>query len=169
MLEAINVEVVQNMDLAIPVMQEAGKWLQESGKNPSKWWLPENLNPKFLLQYAKEHEFYAAIANDKLAAAAIFQLSQSAQNWHNIDIDNPQPALYIHWLCVSRTFAGQGLPKIMIDFAAGLAKENNIQLLRADTNAEIIKLRKIYENLGFSLVSIEDEDYRRTAFYQKKL
>ncbi len=31
------------------------------------------------------------------------------------------------------------------------------------------KLRKIYENLGFHLVATIQEDYRKTAFYQKKI
>ncbi|MEK7451230.1 MAG: GNAT family N-acetyltransferase, partial [Patescibacteria group bacterium] len=78
-------------------------------------------------------------------------------------------ALYVHYLCVHRDFAGTGLPKLMIDFAAQKALENNIKLLRVDTNASMMKLRKIYEELGFTLVGIEQEDYRKTAFYQKKI
>ena len=57
----------------------------------------------------------------------------------------------------------------MIDFAEKKARENNINLLRVDTNASETKLRKIYEKLGFRLVAVEQEDYRQTAFYQKKI
>ena len=62
-----------------------------------------------------------------------------------------------------------GLPKIIIDFAAHLAQGENIGLLRVDTNANEMKLRKIYEDLGFYLVAVQKGDYRETAFYQKKL
>ena len=31
------------------------------------------------------------------------------------------------------------------------------------------KLKKIYENLGFKLADIQEENYRKTAFYQKKV
>ncbi len=55
----------------------------------------------------------------------------------------------------------------MVDFAEKLAEKHNRELLRVDSNAEETKLRKIYEDLGFNLVTIKQEDYRKTAFYQK--
>lgn len=165
----IPVGVIKDIDLAISVMRNAGKWLQESGKNPSKWWQLKNLNRKFLLQYAKPQEFYVVLVNKKPAAAAIVQPSQEAQDWKNIDKNNPQRALYIHWLCVHREFASMGLPKVIINFATELARKKNIGLLRADTNADELKLCKIYEDLGFHQVAVEQEDYRRTAFYQKRV
>ena len=150
-------------------MRSAGKWLEESGKNPSKWWKLENLNPEFLLKYAKPQEFFVALVNEKPAAAAVLQLNQNSQDWKRIDKDQEKKALYIHWLCVEREFKGKNLPKVMIDFAEKKARENNINLLRVDTNASETKLRKIYEKLGFRLVAVEQEDYRQTAFYQKKI
>jgi len=146
------IKIVQDVDQAIMVMRDAGRWLEESGKNPSKWWQLKNLNKKFLFQYTKPEEFYVVLVDDKPAAAAILQFSQKT--------------LYIHWLCVARRFAGQGLPKIIVDFAKKLASEKNIKSLQADTNADEAKLRKIYEDLGFRLMAIKQEDYRKTAFYQ---
>lgn len=143
--------------------------MQESGKEVSKWWKLENLNSEFLLQYAKPEEFYVALVIGKPAAAAILQLSQSAQDWHNIDKGQPRPALYIHWLCVSRKHSGKGLPKTMVDFAEQKARENGISLMRVDTNAKEKKLREIYEGLGFELAGVIQEDYRTTAFYQKNV
>ncbi len=151
-----SLEIVQDVNQAISVIRNAARWLKDSGKNPSKWWQLKNLNRKFLFRYVKPNEFYVILVNKKPAAAAILQLSQNAQDWKHVDKNRPQPALYIHWLCVHRQFAGRGLPKIMVDFAAKLAKENNINLLRADTDADETKLRKIYRS-----------DSRRTAFYQK--
>lgn len=52
-------------------------------------------------------------------------------------------ALYIHYLCVDRLFSGLGLSKSMIDFAEQYANDKNIKLLRVDTNAEEMKLRRI--------------------------
>ena len=57
----------------------------------------------------------------------------------------------------------------MVDFAKNLAKKNKVRFLRADTNAEKLKLRKIYEDLGFKLAAEEQEDYRKTALYEKKV
>ena len=75
------VKVIQGIDKAIFVMRDAGKWLEETGKKPSKWWRLENLNRKFLLQYAKPQEFYVAQVDGKPAAVAILQFSQNAQDW----------------------------------------------------------------------------------------
>ncbi|NOQ55576.1 MAG: GNAT family N-acetyltransferase [Nanohaloarchaea archaeon] len=161
------IEIVQDMDTSISVMYHAGTWLETSGKKPSKWWKPENLNQQALLQYVKPDEFYTVMVNGEQAAAVILQFGQNSQDWKCIDKDNPVSALYIHWLCVERKYASTGLPKVVMDFAEQKAIENNISFLRADTNAEIMKLRKVYEDVGFELVSIEQEDYRKTAFYQR--
>ncbi|MBU1326846.1 GNAT family N-acetyltransferase [Patescibacteria group bacterium] len=165
----MSTEIHQDINKAILIVRDAGRWLKESGKNPSKWWLLKNLNKKFLLKYAKPEEFYVALVDNKPAAAAVLQFSQKAQDWKSIDKDKLKSVLYIHWLCVHRKFAGKGFPKIMVDFAEKLAKEKNVKLLRADTNAKEMKLRKIYEDLGFNFVGVEQENYRHTAFFQKKI
>lgn len=169
MISSKLIRILQDVDLAILVMRDAGKWLAKSGKNPSKWWQLQNLNRKFLLQYAKPEEFYVVLIDNKPAAAAILQINQQGQDWQIVDKGSPRSALYIHWLCVTRQFAGKNLPGVMVDFAKKLAKEKDISLLRADTNAAESKLRRVYEDLGFKLLTTLKEDYRTTAFYQMKL
>ncbi len=159
--------LIQDMDRTIAVMHSVGQWMLDSGKNPSKWWLPENLNEEFLTQYAQPEEFYVVEIDGKDAGAAIFQMSQNSQDWKTLDKGHPPQALYIHWLCVAREFAGKGVPKMIISYARELAKKNNIHLLRVDTNASETILRNMYEDLEFSLVGVEKEDYRTTAFYQR--
>ena len=162
-------EVVNDVDKAILVMRDAGKWMVDSGIAPSKWWDLPNLNKEFLFQYAKAEEFYVCLVNHEPAAAAILQFSQNAQDWEKIDKDKKIPALYIHWLCVMRKFAGKNFTKSIIDFASEMAKKKKIKYLRVDTNAEEEKLRNLYENLGFKLQEIIKEDYRTTAFYEKEV
>ncbi|MEX0616734.1 MAG: GNAT family N-acetyltransferase [Candidatus Woykebacteria bacterium] len=162
-------KIVQDTDKAITVMHSAGEWIKDSGKYLSKWWDPENLNRESLLRHAEPDEFFVGLVDEKPAVATIFQLNQRNQDWSSVDKDYPKKALYIHWLSVEREFAGMGLPKLMIDFATHQAQEKNIRLLRLDTNVEEVKLRKIYEDLGFRLVSVAKEDNHKTAFYQKTL
>jgi len=166
-LEGKLIDIIQDMDQAISVLRNVSRWMEDSGKNPSKWWKLENLNSDFLSQYAKPEEFYVALVDKKPAAAAIIQANQNSQDWSFIDKGKSTTAMYIHWLCVDRQFAGMGLPKIMVDFAERQARDRNIKLLRVDTNADEMKLRSIYEKLGFHLVTIKKENYRKTAFYQK--
>lgn len=162
-------EIVNDIDKAIVVMRDAGAWLKESGQHVSKWWDLDNLNKEFLLQYAKPEEFYVGILHNKPAAAEILQINQNGQDWESVDKGNPPKALYIHWLAVAREFAGQNLSNKMIDFAMEKAKENNCTVLRVDTNAKETKLRELYEKLGFSLTTFAKEDYRETAFYERKI
>jgi GNAT superfamily N-acetyltransferase len=162
-------EVVQDVDKAIAVMRDAAEWLEASGKNPSKWWQPSNMTRAFLLQHAEPSEFYAVLVDGQPAAAAILQDNQRNQSWESVDGKTSPPALYIHWLCVARRFAGKGLPKLIIGFAERQAAAKGLQYVRVDANAGETRLRKIYEDLGFKLAAVVKEDYRQTAFYQKKV
>lgn len=163
------VTIVHDMDRAVSLMKHAGRWLISSGKPISKWWHPDNLNKEFLLQYVSPDEWYVALVDGVPAGAAAFQFSQKSQDWAVVDGDNPKPALYVHWLCVSRAFAGRGMPRALIDFAAQKAKDQGVSLLRVDTNAEEEKLCRIYESLGFVKEAVTDEGYRKSALYQKQL
>ncbi len=163
------VAIIRDMDRAIGVMQEAGKWIVDSGKKSTKWWKPENLNKEFLLRYLRPDEFYVVLVDGVPAAAAGLQIARNSQDWKTVDGDNAQPALYIHWLCVSRAFAGKGIPQILMDFAATLAKKQTIGLVRVDTDADEGKLRAMYESFGFALQKVQKEEYRRSALYQKQI
>jgi len=169
MIKPKNSLIVQDVDKAISVIHSAGAWLEKSGRNSSKWWQPQNLNKQFLLQYAEANEFYVLLIDNKPAAAMILQLTERNQSWKSVDKKHPKRAVYIHWLAVDREFAGQGLPKLMIDFAAKFAKEKNVSLLRLDTNADEPKLMRIYENLSFEPMGVEREENHNTVFYQKTL
>ena len=160
-------EIIQDMDQAITVLHSVAIWLEKSGKNPSKWWQPKNMNREFFLQHAEPSEFYVVLVEGAPAAAAILQNTERNQSWKSIDKDKKVTALYIHWLCVSREFAGTGLPNIIINFAAQKALSCNIHVLRLDADAKEKKLTEIYEKLGFYLVTIEQDSHGETAFYQK--
>ncbi|HVZ12103.1 MAG TPA: GNAT family N-acetyltransferase [Patescibacteria group bacterium] len=164
-----DIKFVQDVDATISVMKDAGEWLLSSGKHPSKWWKPDNMDRDFLLQHADTDQFYTGIVDKKSVVGAILQFDQRNQDWGVVDGEKSPDALYIHWLCVRRGYEKKGYPKQMIDFAAKIAREKDIKYLRADTNADETKLRNVYEDLGFKLIKIIQEDYRKTAYYQKMI
>src|SRR5579883_1691614 len=135
-----NIEITNDVDKALEVLHDAAEWLQESGKNPNKWWQPQNMNREFMLKQAEPNEFYVGCMNNIPAVAMILQDNQRNQNWHYIDKHKEVKALYIHWLCVARKFAGKGLPEKMVSFAHTYAKEHSLSFLRVDTNADEEKL-----------------------------
>src|SRR3989344_5128677 len=145
-------KIIQDADKAIEVMHGVGEWMEKSGLNPSLWWQPQNMNRNFLLQHVDPTEFYVAVINDVPTASVVLQDSERNQSWKSVDGDAPQKALYIHWLCVARDFAGQGLSKTMVDFAVREALKRELKLLRLDADANNKKLCSLYEGLGFELM-----------------
>lgn len=163
----MTINFTQDIDKAIAVMYNAARWLEDSGLKPSKWWRPQNMNRDFLLRYTEPDEYYVVLIDGQPAASMVLQETERNQSWQTVDGNKPQKALYLHWLCVHRDFAGKNLPQHMVDFSQKLAKKKKIKFLRVDCNADEIKLREVYERLGFKLIKIVKEEYRRTAFYHK--
>jgi len=143
--------------------------MEKSGLNPSSWWKPENMNIEFLFKHTEPDEYYVAMVGDKPAASMVLQETERNQSWKSVDRDKQKKALYIHWLCVHRDFAGKGFPKKMVDFAKVEAKKRGFSLLRLDTSANEKKLCLVYEDLGFILMGTEDDSGHKTAFYQDRV
>ena len=164
-----SVEIVQDIDKAILVLYDAGKWLKETGKNTSKWWDPQNMNKDFLLKHSEPNEFYALLIDGKPAGAMILQENERNQSWKSIDKDRSVEALHVHWLCVARQFSGRDLPKKLVEFAVEHARRRGFKRLRLDTDANKEKLMKMYERLGFTLMGVDQDEEEKTAFYEKRV
>lgn len=163
------IEIVQDMDKSIEIMLNVGLWMEKMGLEPSVWWKPENMNCNFLLKHTEADEYYVALINGKPAASMVLQETERNQSWKSVDREEPKKSLYLHWLCVHRDFAGQGLSGVMVDYATKEAKRRGFKLLRLDTDANEEKLCRLYESLGFRLMGTEKEENRTTAFYQRLL
>ena len=83
-----SIKVIQDREQAISVMRNANKWMKEKNIPISKWWDLKNLNKDFLLQYAKQEEFYCVLVDSIQAAAAILQINQNSQDWKSVDKNN---------------------------------------------------------------------------------
>jgi len=140
------VKIIQSFEKGIVVMHNAGLWMEKSGLKPNKWWKPENMNRNFILKHTEPDEFYVALVGDKPAASMVLQETERNQSWKSVDGDKPKRALYLHWLCVQRDFAGKGFPKVMVEFAKGAEKPTvkggflGVLELTADQVLELAKL-----------------------------
>lgn len=159
-------KIIQDTDKAIEVMHNVGCWMKESGLSISQWWMPENMNAKFLLKHTEPDEYYVGLVDDKAVASMILQESERNQSWKTVDGDNPQKALYLHWLCVHRDYAGKGYSIDLVEFAKKEAFRRGFKLLRLDTDANNPKLCSLYEGAGFVRMGTEAEGGHNTAFYQ---
>lgn len=162
-------KIIKDLDKSIEVMNNVGLWMEKSGLKPTKWWKPENMNQEFMLKHAEPDEFYVALINNKPAASMVLQETERNQSWKSIDGEKPKNALYLHWLCVHRDFAGRGLSLKMVKFAKKEARRRGFNILRLDTNADEEKLCQLYDDMGFRLMGVEKEGKHSTAFYELKL
>ncbi|MBQ8383308.1 MAG: GNAT family N-acetyltransferase [Clostridia bacterium] len=74
-------------------------------------------------------------------------------------------SLYIHKLAVRRAYAGQGFALEMIDYVKSLSVERGINQVRLDCRAYKHKLRRLYEEAGFTLVKEAVLGDYSAAFY----
>lgn len=162
-------QIINDTDTAIHLMHEVSLWMKKNGLVHSKWWEPENMNREFMLKQAEPSEFFVAIVDGKPAASVILQDTERNQSWKYIDKNEPKKALYIHWLTVNRELAGQGLPKIMVDFAVDEARKKNLGLLRLDTDVNQPKLMKVYKDLGFKIMGVQQEIENKIAYFQREI
>lgn len=167
----MNIQVIQDRDLAIEIIRHVGAWLRDTHKaNYSKWWDPDKLTAEFLGQYARPEEFYVIKVDGKPAAASVIQPgeTQIVQDWSSIDEGASPKAIYLAWVAVEREFAGHGLVARLIEKTEELARQKGCDRLRLDTYAGEPKLRDVYESLGFRLVGTAQEQDHTTAFYEKR-
>lgn len=74
-------------------------------------------------------------------------------------------SLYIHKLAVKRAFGGQGFAHEMIDYVKSLSVERQINEVRLDCRSYKEKLRRLYEDAGFTLVKEAVIGDYSAAFY----
>jgi ribosomal protein S18 acetylase RimI-like enzyme len=162
--------IVQDMNKALEVMHNVGSWMFAEGISTSDWWNPNNMNEKFMLQHSEPEEYYVLLINDKPAASVILQDNERNLSWEVIDGQNTQKSLYVHWLAVHRDFAGQKLSHKLLDFAIKKAKEQGLDKVRLDTNADSEILMNLYKDYGFKIRGIEPYgDGHRLAYFELKL
>jgi ribosomal protein S18 acetylase RimI-like enzyme len=154
----LNVEFVVDFERAIAVMREAASWLAESSRAASSFWPLEMLTPEGLASFADPDEFYVGLVDGDSAIAAVLRTSPVEQLWSLADGNRNINALYIYWLAVSRRFAGQGWPAMLMNFAKTRAQQIGCDRLRLAVAGSEPKLIDVYERLGFEqVIEVFDE------------
>jgi GNAT superfamily N-acetyltransferase len=134
------------------LLQEAARWLVTRGM--SMWnvdaFTPEKIGKEIL-------DFHVARCSEDIAAVLKFQLEDS-MFWPDLPSGD---SAFVHRLAVRRKFAGRGLPRALLDFAAQKTRALGKAYLRLDCAADRSKLRRMYEEYGFRYHS----DFRVPPFH----
>jgi len=128
------------------VLQEAARWITTWR---SQLWDPELLGEAFVAPCVARGEVLVARADEAVVGVVILQ-PEDPHFWPDRP---PREALYLHKLAVRRTHAGRGVPGLLMEHAAALARAQDRGLLRLDCDPP---LAGYYEGLGFQRVDEVD-------------
>ncbi|MFJ9430090.1 GNAT family N-acetyltransferase [Streptomyces sp. NPDC101490] len=84
------------------------------------------------------------------------------------DDDQPESALYLYKLIVSRVAAGRNLGARIVDWASQLAALEGRSWVRIDTWRTNTGLHAYYERLGFTHVRTESPEHRRSGWLAQR-
>lgn len=148
--------------LVASVLAEASLWLERRG-------MP--------LWSAREVD-HAAVAGEVASGnyALAFE-ADSAVGTARVTLEDPRfwpdaalgEAIYVHRLAVRRSHAGGRVSGALLDWASARATEIGRRLLRLDCDAKRLRLRALYERLGFNHHSDRTIGPYLVARYQKVL
>lgn len=80
-----------------------------------------------------------------------------------------KPAYILHRLAIKKEYRKDGLATAFFKYAENLAKENNILVLKADTEEHNIKMNNLFMKLGFvKKGEFEYDDYPGHYIYYEK-
>ncbi|MFC9145266.1 GNAT family N-acetyltransferase [Streptomyces bacillaris] len=82
--------------------------------------------------------------------------------------DQPDAALYVHRMAVTRTASGTGIGSRLLDWASERASAQGKRWLRLDAWKDNNGLHRFYKGAGFTLLRIVDLPHRRSgALFQR--
>lgn len=152
------------MQEAVSVMREVAAWGRSKGYRvwPDEWLTEEEL----LTREVRPENFCIGTIDGETACAFILQWEDS-QYWPYAPKGE---AVYLHKLCVCRSFAGRGMTKIVTEAIREECQSRSIRYIRLDTALDEQVVRKIYLNAGFKIVDIIDyPNGRSMALYEMEV
>lgn len=132
----------QDAEGVATVLQEAARWLEQSGK---AMWRDNELTPARIAADVEAGSFHIAECEGQMAGVIKFQL-EDLQFWPDVP---QQQSAFVHRLAVRRGFAGGGISSALLGWAVDRARSLGKMYLRLDCEASRPKLRQVYERFGF--------------------
>jgi hypothetical protein len=131
-----------NTGIVSGILQEAARWLVESGM---PMWKDGELAPDRIAADVEAGLFYIVQAG--AGAAGVFKMQpEDPLFWPDLPAGE---AFYLHRIAVRRKFAGQGVTDAMTGYARRAVKIEGRRYLRLDCETSRPKLCAAYERLGF--------------------
>jgi len=112
-------------------------------------------------------------------ALYVYEIDSNIKGFMSITLDNKEyaellktsnkPAYVLHRLAIRKENRKEGLASKFFEYAESLAKENNIKILKADTEEHNLKMNNLFLKLGFKKKGeFEYDDYPGSYIYYEK-
>ncbi|WJH35336.1 GNAT family N-acetyltransferase [Paenibacillus sp. CC-CFT747] len=138
----VKIPTAEEHELFASILREGAEWLRARGQ---EMWTERQVSLTALLASYRREELYLGWVEKEPAAVMILQ-EQDPLAWADSD---GCLSLYLHKLCVRRSFAGTGLSVEMIRWAVREAERRDKAFLRLDCAADRPQLCRFYEDAGF--------------------
>ena len=130
-------------DEFLAIVREVGQWLVDTSQ---MMWAIDTLTADNLIDEYTRGNCHVLYVDDVPAATVILQWKDPLF-WPDVP-DNTSG--FIHKLAIRRSFAGQNLFAVIIDFCRQECLSRGIHLLQLETDATRPKLMQFYERYGFT-------------------
>lgn len=152
------------LDIVESLLIEVSEWLASRGID--QWQYPPHRDR--IRHALARGEVFLAIQDDR--PVGTLQLDDYADPEFWTTDDQPEKALYIHRMAVTRSAAGQGIGSMMLDWAAQRAAGSGKPQLRLDAWKTNPGLHRYYRGEGFQLVRLVNLPHRRSgALFQRRV
>ncbi|MGA5470054.1 GNAT family N-acetyltransferase [Streptomyces arboris] len=159
---AIRAATVDDLSTVESLLSEASAWLASQGID--QWQYPPHRDR--IMQAMERGECFLAFQSGM--AIATIQVDAYADPEFWAPADQPDTALYVHRMAVSRRASGANIGIVLLDWASKRAAEAEKLWVRLDAWKDNPGLHRYYQSVGFHLVRIVDLPHRRSgALFQR--
>jgi ribosomal protein S18 acetylase RimI-like enzyme len=146
----------EELETVVGILSECARWLL--GRGIRQW--PDPFPAGRVAELLEGGAFHVARLDGEVVAT--FALLWSDPVFWG---ERPPDAGYVHAVAVRRAYAGQGIGRGLIDWAAEQAAAAGREYLRLDCLSENAALRAYYEGMGFApRGEVEIDDFKATLF-----
>lgn len=156
---------LSDLDNIMEIIDEIKKEMKEEN-NPQ--WNEEDDYPnkeKFISDM-KKNQLY--VYEDNQIIKGLIVISKEDDYQKLLKTSN-KPSYILHRLAIKKEFRKEGLASSLFKYAEDLAKENNMEILKADTEEHNLKMNNLFIKLGFKKKGeFEYDDYPGHYIYYEK-
>lgn len=139
-------------------------WMQRRGISQ---WHHNDVSEEQIRQQAGAGQWWLIRADAGSLIAAIRTLDEDPRIWGEPD----RGAIYVHGLMVDRRYAGQGLGRMLLAWAAEHGRRQDAEVLRLDCVAANLGLCDYYVHQGFTRVGTKELSPRwgAAALFERRI